>query len=240
MPRSKAAPWQRSARVWFALFLLLPVALFAVFYIYPVIDTIRLSFQSWNGLSPTRTDVGLSNYQWLLGENRFYNSLMNNIRWLVFYVIGPTGPGLLLALLFMMGTQSALFGPVKYAILPQHLAATELVKGNAWVNLGTFVSILLGTLLAGVLWPQWHSVMEPRCWPGGSRIDAPCVTKPISSCSALRIASFILILGIIHLSITSATNRGVSSDLVRVDVPIELPNVYTKSELFEFFEFFEK
>ncbi|WP_110686141.1 MFS transporter [Salinicola aestuarinus] len=59
--------------------------------------------------------------------------------------------GLLLALLFMMGTQSALFGPVKYAILPQHLSATELVRGNAWVNLGTFVSILLGTLLAGVL-----------------------------------------------------------------------------------------
>ena len=59
--------------------------------------------------------------------------------------------GLLLALLFMMGTQSALFGPVKYAILPQHLAATELVRGNAWVNMGTFVSILLGTLLAGLL-----------------------------------------------------------------------------------------
>lgn len=58
---------------------------------------------------------------------------------------------LLLALLFMMGTQSALFGPVKYAILPQHLPATELVRGNAWVNLGTFVSILLGTLLAGLL-----------------------------------------------------------------------------------------
>lgn len=57
----------------------------------------------------------------------------------------------LLALLFMMGTQSALFGPVKYAILPQHLRATELVRGNAWVNLGTFVSILLGTLLAGML-----------------------------------------------------------------------------------------
>lgn len=58
---------------------------------------------------------------------------------------------LLLALLFMMGTQSALFGPVKYAILPQHLSATELVKGNAWVSLGTFLSILLGTLLAGLL-----------------------------------------------------------------------------------------
>nr|WP_298414986.1 MFS transporter [uncultured Halomonas sp.] len=58
---------------------------------------------------------------------------------------------LLLALLFMMGTQSALFGPVKYAILPQHLATTELVQGNAWVNLGTFLAILFGTLLAGLL-----------------------------------------------------------------------------------------
>ncbi|SHF75663.1 hypothetical protein SAMN02745148_03455 [Modicisalibacter ilicicola DSM 19980] len=58
---------------------------------------------------------------------------------------------LLLALLFMMGTQSALFGPVKYALLPQHLPTTELVRGNAWVNLGTFLSILLGTLLAGLL-----------------------------------------------------------------------------------------
>nr|WP_298380292.1 MFS transporter [uncultured Halomonas sp.] len=58
---------------------------------------------------------------------------------------------LLLALLFMMGTQSALFGPVKYAILPQHLATTELVRGNAWVNLGTFLAILFGTLLAGLL-----------------------------------------------------------------------------------------
>nr|WP_299243819.1 MFS transporter [uncultured Halomonas sp.] len=58
---------------------------------------------------------------------------------------------LLLALLFMMGTQSALFGPVKYAILPQHLASTELVRGNAWVNLGTFLAILFGTLLAGLL-----------------------------------------------------------------------------------------
>ncbi len=62
---------------------------------------------------------------------------------------------LLLALLFMMGTQSALFGPVKYAILPQHLAATELVKGNAWVNLGTFVSILLARCWRGCCLPGW-------------------------------------------------------------------------------------
>lgn len=58
---------------------------------------------------------------------------------------------LLLGLLFMMGTQSALFGPVKYAILPQHVQRTELVQANAWVEMGTFLAILLGTLGAGVL-----------------------------------------------------------------------------------------
>lgn len=58
---------------------------------------------------------------------------------------------LMLALLFMTGTQSAYFGPVKYALLPQALKSDELVKGNAWVEMGTFLSILIGTLSAGLL-----------------------------------------------------------------------------------------
>lgn len=58
---------------------------------------------------------------------------------------------LLLVLLFVMGAQSAFFGPVKYAILPQTLRDDELVGGNALVEMGTFVAILLGTLLAGLL-----------------------------------------------------------------------------------------
>ncbi|MCE7730745.1 MFS transporter [Vibrio campbellii] len=58
---------------------------------------------------------------------------------------------LMLVLLFMTGTQSAYFGPVKYALLPQALKSDELVKGNAWVEMGTFLSILIGTLSAGLL-----------------------------------------------------------------------------------------
>ncbi len=57
----------------------------------------------------------------------------------------------LLATLFLMGAQSALFGPVKYAILPQILAEHELVGGNALVEAGTFVAILLGTIVGGLL-----------------------------------------------------------------------------------------
>jgi len=58
---------------------------------------------------------------------------------------------LLLMVLFCMGTQSALFGPVKYSILPQQLHADELVGGNALVEMGTFLAILGGTIVAGLL-----------------------------------------------------------------------------------------
>ncbi|EXI80938.1 MAG: Lysophospholipid transporter LplT [Candidatus Accumulibacter appositus] len=57
----------------------------------------------------------------------------------------------LLLALFLLGLQSALFGPVKYAILPQHLHENELVGGNALVESGTFVAILVGTLAGGLL-----------------------------------------------------------------------------------------
>lgn len=58
---------------------------------------------------------------------------------------------ILLLLLFLMGTQSAFFGPVKYALLPQQLKSEELVPGNALVETGTFLAILLGTLGAGLI-----------------------------------------------------------------------------------------
>ncbi len=58
---------------------------------------------------------------------------------------------LLIGLLFLMGMQSTLFGPVKYSILPQHLKPEELVGGNGWVEMATFLAILIGTLLGGVL-----------------------------------------------------------------------------------------
>lgn len=54
---------------------------------------------------------------------------------------------LLFTALFCMGTHSALFGPVKYGILPNLLYDDELVKGNAYIETGTFIAILLGTIL---------------------------------------------------------------------------------------------
>ena len=50
---------------------------------------------------------------------------------------------------FLMGVHSTVFGPVKYSYLPQHLAKTELVGGNGMVEMGTFVAILIGTIIGG-------------------------------------------------------------------------------------------
>jgi 1-acyl-sn-glycerol-3-phosphate acyltransferase len=50
---------------------------------------------------------------------------------------------------FLMGVHSTVFGPVKYSYLPQHLGKTELVGGNGMVEMGTFVAILVGTIVGG-------------------------------------------------------------------------------------------
>ena len=65
-------------------------------------------------------------------------------------LIGQMVP-LLLVCIFLMGLQSTLFGPVKYAYLPQHLSERELTGGNGLVEMGTFVAILLGNVAGGLL-----------------------------------------------------------------------------------------
>lgn len=57
----------------------------------------------------------------------------------------------LISILFLMGCQSALFGPVKYSILPQHLNEENLLKANGLFGMGTFMAILLGTITGGIL-----------------------------------------------------------------------------------------
>ncbi|KQV88327.1 MFS transporter [Pelomonas sp. Root1237] len=57
----------------------------------------------------------------------------------------------LLGCVFLMGLHSTLFGPVKYAYMPQQLSERELTGGNGMVEMGTFVAILLGQLLGGIL-----------------------------------------------------------------------------------------
>jgi acyl-[acyl-carrier-protein]-phospholipid O-acyltransferase / long-chain-fatty-acid--[acyl-carrier-protein] ligase len=66
--------------------------------------------------------------------------------------------GLLLVLLFMMGVHSTFFGPLKYSLLPENLHDNELVSGNAFIEGATFLAILLGTIMGGLIIRTEHGI----------------------------------------------------------------------------------
>ncbi|PQM27619.1 MFS transporter [Sphingopyxis lindanitolerans] len=61
---------------------------------------------------------------------------------------------LMLLALFSMGMHSTFFGPIKYAILPQHLEEGEVLAGTGWVEAGTYIAILGGTIVGGLTPPH--------------------------------------------------------------------------------------
>jgi MFS family permease len=69
---------------------------------------------------------------------------------------------LMLTALFALGLQSTFFGPIKYALMPQHLEKDEVLAGTGLVEAGTYVAILAGTILGGVIidWfgPYWAAI----------------------------------------------------------------------------------
>ncbi|AEG32393.1 MFS transporter [Thiomicrospira cyclica] len=65
----------------------------------------------------------------------------------------------LLVAITALGIQSAFFGPIKYAIIPERVASTEWMSANAWFSGSTFIAILLGTLLGG-----WGAISESHLW----------------------------------------------------------------------------
>ena len=82
---------------------------------------------------------------------RFVKNLEIGIMLLAAFGFVTRNVPVLLACVFLMGLHSTLFGPVKFAYLPQHLNERELTGGNGMVEMGTFVSILLGNVIGGLL-----------------------------------------------------------------------------------------
>jgi 1-acyl-sn-glycerol-3-phosphate acyltransferase len=123
----------------------------------------------WSGLRPellTNIAAGLfiapfvvfSGIAGQLGERFDKTVILKSVKALEVAIMLAAGIGflqhrvaLLLFALFMMGVHSTFFAPAKYGLLPQVLNADELVGGNAMLETGTFLAILLGTLAAGLL-----------------------------------------------------------------------------------------
>jgi MFS family permease len=65
---------------------------------------------------------------------------------------------LMLIALFAMGVHSTFFGPIKYAILPQHLESDEVLGGTGLVEAGTYIAILGGTIVGGIIPSEWAAI----------------------------------------------------------------------------------
>jgi raffinose/stachyose/melibiose transport system permease protein len=160
-------------RLTFCGFLLAPVVLFLVFYIYPVIQTVIFSLHDWDGISTDMFFIGLANYSQLFGDSRFYISLLNNIKWLFFYLAVPSALGLILALLLNQKIAAkSVFRVIfflPYTIMPVAVAAVWrwlYEPGNGLFNriltmagLGKYTQVWLGdpniatySVMLAVLW----------------------------------------------------------------------------------------
>ena len=121
---------------------------------------------------------------------RLVKNLEIAIMLLAAYGFWAGNAGVLLGCTFLMGCHSTLFGPVKFAYMPQVLYEHELVGGNGMVEMGTFVAILLGNMLGGLLvsLPQiGHTAVAVACvliallgrWAAGRVPHTPRLGPPL-------------------------------------------------------------
>ncbi len=113
---------------------------------------------------------------WLIRRIKFAEILLMCLACLSFYLQSVS---LGLVVLFLLGVQSTFFGPLKYGILPTHLKENELIGGNALIETGTFLAILLGTLFGGLL----ILMSDGLIWV--------CLTLTALSCAGFLAAQFI-------------------------------------------------
>lgn len=114
------------------------------------------------------------------------------------------GVALMLVALFAMGVHSTFFGPIKYAILPQHLEPKDVLGGTGLVEAGTYIAILAGTIVAGWLNPHQAAiavlVVALAGWLSGRMVPpAPRIGPPVDLDFNVFRASWRLISATLHI-----------------------------------------
>ncbi|MBN9305209.1 MAG: sugar ABC transporter permease [Devosia sp. 67-54] len=145
-----------SQRAVHLLFLVLPVLLFVTFFIYPIISTFYLSLQDWDGISKSMKFIGMANYVELLHEPRFFHAVLNNVTWLIFLLLGPTGLGLLLAAILDRGLRGERVFRIVY-FLPFTIPAVAVAAIWRWVYEPTsgLLTTVLNVVGLGSLAQNW-------------------------------------------------------------------------------------
>lgn len=148
--------YRRQNAIVYGLFLAVPLFLFVVAYVYPVISTVIISLHDWDGISPDWKFIGVRSYLTLLHQPRFWHSLANNCKWLVFYLVAPTVLGLALALLVEEKLRGASVFKVVF-FLPYTMTPIAVATIWRWLydpNLG-ILTAFLDTIGLGSLNRDW-------------------------------------------------------------------------------------
>ncbi len=161
-------------------------------------------------------------------------------------VVGATGlllssiPVMLVAVL-AMGVHSTFFGPIKYAILPQHLEADEVLGGTGLVEAGTYMAILAGTILAGFIDSKAAAMIVLGVsllgWLAGRQVPpAPPIGKDLPPLDFHIVRSSIaLVSGTMHiprlfLAICSISFFWTIGAVLIIEFPPLVKNVFTADE----------
>jgi raffinose/stachyose/melibiose transport system permease protein len=131
--RFASVPALRRTQAYYgALFVVPGLVIYTVFMIFPFLATIYLSFTNWDGVSPDRDFVGLSNYARMFGDAIAIKAFVNNIIWVVIGTIAPVILGLFEALLVWTGSQ----------------------RGSLFFRTLFFLPFVLPLVVVGIVW-QW-------------------------------------------------------------------------------------
>lgn len=116
-------------------FLLPALFFYGIFVLYPIINALVLSFFNWDGISPNRTFVGLSNYAFVLTEDRvFWTSLRNSATWTGLSLLVPTTLGLVLA-----------------------VALNLPLVGRAVIRTAIYLPAVLATVIVATMWSWMYN-----------------------------------------------------------------------------------
>src|SRR4051794_22083175 len=114
------------------LFVLPAFLLYALFMIYPFVQSIYFTFIEWNGADPVKEWVGLRNYSELIHDDRFWSALKHNVIWVVIGTIAPMIIGMLLAML--LSTKPRGFNFFRTAFfMPQVLSSVVIALIWSWI-----------------------------------------------------------------------------------------------------------
>jgi ABC-type sugar transport system permease subunit len=140
------------------IFVLPSLVLYAIFMIYPFLQSIYLSFTDWNGATAVKNWVGLDNYRQLFDDSLLWKSLWHNLIWIAIGTIAPLAIGFLLAVLLSSRPKGfTVFRTVYF--LPQVLST--VIIGLVWGWIYNPIFGLLNTFLDSIGLDSWS-----RGWLG--------------------------------------------------------------------------